>query len=76
MPKATGSSKPTARDGETRRAEFKAAIALARTTVENWCADNGITTGHLYQVLREERESPPLIAKVDAFIDKHVASAA
>jgi hypothetical protein len=76
MPKPTGTRKPTSRDGETRRAEFKAAIALARTTVEKWCAENGVTTGHLYQVLREERESPPLIAKVDAFIERHVATAA
>jgi hypothetical protein len=76
MPKPTGTRKADERTAETRRAEFKAAIALARTTVEKWCADNDVTPGHLYQVLREVRESPPLIAKVDAFIDRHVATAA
>lgn len=76
MPRATGTSKPTERTAEERRAEFKAAIALARTTVEQWCVDQGVTTGHLYQVLREQRESPPLVAKVDAFIAAQFATAA
>ena len=74
MPRTIGSRKQGSRAGEKRRAEFKAALALARMTVETWCELTGITMGHLYQVLREERESPPLIAKIDAFIERHLPS--
>jgi hypothetical protein len=74
MSRSSVSGKPAERNGEQRRAGFKAAIALARTTVEQWCADNGVTTGHLYQVLRGVRESPPLLEKVDAFINEHLSA--
>lgn len=57
--------------GEMRKARFKAAIALAHTTVIAWCDEQAITSGHLYQVLNGDRESPPLTAKVDAFIDEY-----
>lgn len=55
-----------------RAVAFKAAIAYARTTVIAWCADHEVTPGHLYKHLAGERPSPPLAAKVDAFIEKHV----
>lgn len=58
----------TGRTPEDRRAEFKAAIAIARTTIGAWCYAHNVTTGHLYQVIRGDRESPPLVAKIEAFI--------
>lgn len=61
--------------GTPRAIAFKAAIAFARTTVTAWCAEHDITPGHLYKHLAGERPSPPLAAKVDAFIEKHVPAA-
>lgn len=61
---------------DRRRKEFKAALALAGTTAREWCEIAGVTEGHLYQVLASKRESPPLVAKIDAFIERHVATAA
>lgn len=52
----------------SRRARFRAAISLAQTTAKEWCVEHDITEGHLYQVLRGTRQSPPLLEKVDAFI--------
>lgn len=54
----------------SRKARWRAAIALAGTTAKEWCTEQGITEGHLYQVLRGDRESPPLLQKIDAFIAK------
>jgi hypothetical protein len=52
----------------SRRARFRAAIALARTTAREWCSEQGFTEGHLYQVLRGDRTSPDTLRRVDAFI--------
>lgn len=56
----------------SRKARFRAAVALARITAKDWCAEQDITEGHLYQVLRGDRPSPPLIAKIDAFIARQL----
>lgn len=56
----------------SRRKAFKKALALAEKTAEQWCSDNGYSEGHLYQVFRGDRESPPMLAKIDAFIAKHL----
>jgi hypothetical protein len=72
MPKTDTSGNSDERTNDDRRALFKAAIALARTTVGAWCAENGVTTGHLDKVLRGDRDSLPLLEKVDAFIDRYV----
>lgn len=52
----------------SRKAAFKAALALAETTVEAWAKTSGVTSGHLYQVLDGRRESATLTEKVDEFI--------
>jgi inosine/xanthosine triphosphate pyrophosphatase family protein len=52
----------------SRKARFRAAIALARTTAREWCSEQGFTEGHLYQVLRGDRVSPDTMRKVDTFI--------
>lgn len=56
----------------SRWARFRAAIALARTTAKDWCAEQGFTESHLYQCLRGDRESPSTLARVDAFIAKQL----
>jgi hypothetical protein len=56
----------------SRHARFRAAVALARITAKDWCAEQGFTEGHLYQVLRGDRESPPTLRRVDAFIAKQL----
>lgn len=54
-----------------RKAEFKAACALAGTTMLRWCKERGITYTHLYHVLDGRRESASLVRDVDAFIAEH-----
>lgn len=51
-----------------RKARFKAALALAGVTAQEWAAQNKVTRQHLGAVLREDRPSGVLIEKVDAFI--------
>ena len=56
----------------SRKARFRAAVALGRTTAKAWCEEQGFTEGHLYQVLRGERISPATMKRVDAFIAKQL----
>lgn len=61
----------------SRKAKFKAALALAGITQEEWADGAGVTRQHVGAVLREERVSPGLNEKIDAFIEstglQHVA---
>jgi hypothetical protein len=52
----------------TRKAQFRAALALAGRTMEEWAESEGVTGGHLSNVLAGKRESGSLTDKVDAFI--------
>lgn len=54
----------------SRKARFKAALALAEQTAQEWCEREGITYPHLVLVLNGDRESQRLTEKVDAFIDQ------
>ena len=56
----------------TRLAEFKAAAALAETTVVDWCEEEGVTPSHFYQVIKGHRSSAPLSTKIDRFIARHL----
>jgi hypothetical protein len=51
-----------------RKARFKAALALTGMTQQQWAEREKVTRQHLGAVLRDDRESGSLIAKVDAFI--------
>ena len=60
-----------------RKARFEAALKLAGLKAEDWAGmpeeDGGggeVTRQHLYLVLKGERVSPPLIARIDAFIER------
>lgn len=59
-----------------RKKRFRAALALAETTAEAWAHENGVTAGHLSQVLSGKRDSRSLLEKIDTFTRKHVRSAA
>lgn len=59
-------------DRTTRKARFRAALALARMTAKQWASDNGVTETHLYAVLKGTRDSATLTSKVDAFIAQHL----
>lgn len=61
-------------EGMSRKARFRAAIALARITAKEWCGEQGFTEGHLYQVLRGDRRSEDTLRRVDAFIDKQLGA--
>jgi hypothetical protein len=59
-----------------RKARFRAALALAGMTAEEWAEQQDVTPGHLSQVLAGKRESQTLIEKIEAFTKKHVAAVA
>lgn len=64
---------------ERRRKRFKGALALAGLTMGQWAEQEGVSYGHLYQVLSGKRESGSLLARVDAFsarfLDQDAAAA-
>lgn len=61
----------------SRKARFRAALALGRKTERGWAEENGISRFHLYAVLKgERRASAELDAKIDAFIARHLDGAA
>lgn len=51
----------------SRKARFLAALALAEMTMTEWATSEGVTLGHLSQVLDGKRESLTLMEKVDRF---------
>lgn len=63
-----------------RKKRFKAALALAGMTQKEWAAQQGekqedgkprgVTKTHLNEVLNRNRDSEPLNAAIDAFIEK------
>lgn len=61
-------------DKPSRKQMFRAALAITGLTATQWAQKQGITLGHLSQVLTGERESASLTAKVDSFIDKNLIS--
>ena len=58
----------------SRKQLFRVALAGAGLTGQQWAERQGVTLGHLSQVLDEKRESRTLTEKVDAFIEKQLIS--
>lgn len=58
---------------ERRRARFLKALATAQLSQNAWAKDAGVSKGHLSLVLSGRRESDALLARIDAFIEKHLA---
>jgi hypothetical protein len=65
-----------AKPDKSRKARFRAALALAGLTARQWADREGITAGHLSQVLDGKRESAALCGKVDAFTAKYLTKVA
>ena len=61
---------------QERSRRFHAALKLAGLSIAKWASAEGVTRGHVYQVLSGTRESPPLIQKVEAFIAEHLPTPA
>lgn len=59
---------------EIRNRQFRAALALAGMTGEQFAKKQGVSWGHLWQVARGDRESKPLEAEIEKFIQKHLIS--
>lgn len=57
---------------DARRKRFRKALALAELTMGGWCEREGISYGHLYQVISGRRESGSLLQRVDAFTAEHL----
>lgn len=54
--------------GHSRKALFRAALALREMNQESWAAQEKITPGHLTHVLNGRYDSEKLTRKIDAFI--------
>lgn len=60
----------------SRKARFRAALALGRITATEWATEHGITQGHLSKVVNGERDSGKLTQQIDAFIAKQLGDEA
>lgn len=57
----------------TRKRLFRAALAMADLTAGEWAEKVGISESYLSLILNEKRPSEAVDAKIDAFIEQHVA---
>jgi transcriptional regulator with XRE-family HTH domain len=60
----------------SRKQRFRAALAYAGKTQQEFAAEQGVTPGHLSAVLAEKRESGSLTAAIEAFIVAHTPDSA
>lgn len=62
---------------QVRKQRFRAALALAGLTQQDWAARHGISAGHLSNVLSGRFQGVPVWGKIDAFtvewLDKRAA---
>lgn len=57
-----------------RKRQFRAALALAGMTAQQFAAEHQVSHGHLCAVARGDRDSEPLEQEIDRFIKKHLVS--
>lgn len=57
----------------TRKQLFRAALAIADQTAEEWAVSEGITAGYLSAILNEHLTSLRLNDKIDAFIREQMS---
>ena len=57
---------------ERRRSRFLRALGVAGLSQNGWGREYGTSAAHLSYVLRGQRDSVVLNAKIDAFIQKHL----
>lgn len=64
-----------ARNGVSRKAKFAAALIEAKISPSAFAREiGGVSKTQLYRVLNDPKQSAPLTAKIDAFIDEHVGT--
>lgn len=51
----------------SRKKLFRAALAIAGMTAEQWGAQEGVTAGHLSMILSGVRHNDRIEARIDAF---------
>lgn len=61
-----------AKTSPTRKARFRAALALAGMTAKEWCEQEGYSENHVYLYFAGRRDSMTLTRKMDAFIEQHL----
>jgi transcriptional regulator with XRE-family HTH domain len=57
---------------EKRNREFRAALALAGMSGQQFADKHGVSFGHLWQVARGDRDSDVLEPEIEAFIQKEI----
>lgn len=65
-----------ARVKNVRKARFRAALALTGLTQDAWAGLEGIPASTLSLILDGKRENPDVLAKVEAFTERHLKSVA
>jgi hypothetical protein len=58
----------------TRKRLFRAALGNAGLSARQWAEAQGLSDGHLSNLLSGTKENPSVIEKIDAFIDKQLIS--
>jgi hypothetical protein len=61
------------RNTVSRKALFRAALALNEMTAGRWAREEGISESLLSLLLDGYRPTSPVHAKIDAYIQKHMA---
>jgi predicted transcriptional regulator len=57
---------------EKRNREFRAALALSGLSAKQFADRHQVSFGHLWQVVRGDRDSDTLEPAIDAFISKEI----
>lgn len=55
-----------------RKARFRAALGLARMTARSWATAEDTDPAYVSRVLSGKVVSQPMVARIDAFIAKHL----
>ena len=58
----------------SRKQLFRAALAIAGMTAEQWGQKEDVTSGHLSMILSQKRRNEVIEGKIDDFIGKHLIS--
>lgn len=57
----------------SRKRLFRAALAIAGMTAEQWGQKEGVTSGHLSMILAGKRTNEDIEARIEAFTTKHLS---
>lgn len=69
-------SQRVAQAGATRKARFRAALAMAGLTASAWASQEKVTESYLSMILNGQRTNPDVEQKIAAFTERHLRSVA